>query len=276
MTDPMLRGRFAQPIRRGDTVERLMGPGADNVHALLEHFAQVGFALAPRWLGTTADGTREILSYLPGDTGYPPLTAELCSDDTLIQVVRSVRAMHDATQGFVAPRPGRWHRLEPVTPTVIDCIGHHDLTPWNLVFDGTAVVGIIDGDLAGPSNRAWDLAYLAYQWVPLHPPDGRAGFGWDTEPDRAGRLRPLTDTYGHGIRPEQVVDVAVLRLLGMAAHIDDRVHAGDPAFVVHRDENHAAGYRQAAGHILADRDHLLGAADRAGRRSPRAADRDRR
>jgi hypothetical protein len=68
----------------------------------------------------------------------------------------------------------------------------------------------------------------------------------------------------------------VLRLLGMAAHIDDRVHAGDPAFVVHRDENHAAGYRQAAGHILADRDHLLGAADRAGRRSPRAADRDRR
>lgn len=47
MTDPMLRGRFAQPIRRGDTVERLMGPGAQNVHALLEHVAAVGFQLAP-------------------------------------------------------------------------------------------------------------------------------------------------------------------------------------------------------------------------------------
>ncbi|BCY11038.1 phosphotransferase [Actinoplanes sp. L3-i22] len=277
MTDPMLRGRFARPIRRGEAVERLMGPGAQNVHALLDHFAQVGFQLAPRRLGTTADGTREILSHLPGDTGYPLLTAELRSDDTLVEVVRVIRDMHDATQGFVAPRPGRWHRLEPAVPAVIDCIGHHDLTPWNLVFDGTTVVGIIDWDLAGPSNRVWDLAYAAHHWIPLHPPDGLAGFGWGTEPDRAGRLRLLTDSYGRGVRPEQVVDFAVLRLLGMAAHIDDRVHAGDPAFAVHRDEDHAAGYRRAADYVLADRDRLLGAAGHlAGRRSPRAADRDRR
>jgi hypothetical protein len=67
MTDPMLRGRFAQPIRRGDTVERLMGPGADNVHALLEHFAQVGFALAPRWLGTTSRGPAVTQASLKAD-----------------------------------------------------------------------------------------------------------------------------------------------------------------------------------------------------------------
>ena len=41
-------GRFAAPIRDGDTVTRHTGPGARNVHALLEHIATQGFDRAPR------------------------------------------------------------------------------------------------------------------------------------------------------------------------------------------------------------------------------------
>lgn len=52
----------------------------------------------------------------------------------------------------------------------------------------------------------------------------------------------------------------------MAAHIDDRVDAGDPVFVVHRDQDHAAGYRRAVAYIRANRDRLLGVPDRPGRR----------
>jgi hypothetical protein len=91
--------------------------------------------------------------------------------------------------------------------------------------------------------------------------EDRAGSGWDTEPDRAGRLRLLTGPYGHNVRPEQVVDFAALRLLAMAAHLDDRVHAADPAYTVHRDEDHAAGYRRAAAYILSHRAELLDYAD---------------
>jgi aminoglycoside phosphotransferase (APT) family kinase protein len=96
------------------------------------------------------------------------------------------------------PDPAGWDRQEVALPAEIDCIGHADLAPWNLIFDGDQVIGIIDFDFAGPSNRAWDLSYLAHQLVPLHPASDLAGFGWDTEPDRARRLRisppPTTPT----------------------------------------------------------------------------------
>ncbi|MEU8655892.1 phosphotransferase enzyme family protein [Actinoplanes philippinensis] len=257
VSDPMQRGRFATPVRCGETIERVPGPAARNVHALLTHLERQGFPLSPRPLGMTGEG-REILSFLPGDTGYPPLTDLLRSDETLVSVARAVRALHDATQGFVAPEPGRWHRMELAVPAVIDCIGHHDLAPWNFVFDdGGEVAGILDWDTAGPSNRVWDLAYAFHHLVPFHPPDGLAGFGWTREPDRARRLRLFTDAYGRDIRPEQVVDLAALRLMGMAAYIDVQVQAADPAFAVHRDERHADGYRAAAAYILTHRDDLL-------------------
>ncbi|GAA1581196.1 hypothetical protein [Actinoplanes couchii] len=70
----------------------------------------------------------------------------------------------------------------------------------------------------------------------------------------------FTDTYGRGVRPEQVVEFAALRLLAMAAYIEQQVHAGDPAFAVHRDEQHADGYRHAAAYVLAHRAQLLGEA----------------
>jgi hypothetical protein len=232
----MQRGRFARPHRHGDTIERAISPAAANVHALLAHLERQGFTMAPRLHATTADGTREILGYLPGDSGYPPLALAWRSAETLISVAGAVRDLHDATQGFVAPEPERWHRMELAVPAVIDCI-------W---------------DTAGPSNRVWDLAYLAHHLVPFHPTEDLAGFGWDTEPDRAGRLRLLTGAYGRDVRAEQIVDFAALRLLAMAAHLDDRIHAADPAYTVHADEDHPAGYRRAAAYILAHRAELLG------------------
>lgn len=254
----MQHGRFARPQRHGDIIERAISPAAANVHALLAHLERQGFTLAPQLHATTADGTREILGYLPGDSGYPPLALAWRSEETLISVAGAVRDLHDATQGFVAPEPERWHRMELAVPAVIDCIGHGDLAPWNILLDGTRVTGIIDWDTAGPSNRVWDLAYLAHHLVPFHPTEDLAGFGWDTEPDRAGRLRLLTGAYGHDVRAEQIVDFAALRLLAMAAHLDDRIHAADPAYTVHADEDHPAGYRRAAAYILAHRAELLG------------------
>ena len=74
MDEVMSGGRFARPVRRGNTVERDVGIGHQNVHALLSHFERQGFGLAPRYLGMTQDGRREILSFIEGEIGYPPLT----------------------------------------------------------------------------------------------------------------------------------------------------------------------------------------------------------
>lgn len=256
-------GRFAAPIRDGGTVTRLTGPGARNIHALLEHIAAQGFDRAPRPLDLAADEGRETLTYLRGSSASPPLADAVRSEKALRSAARTVRALHDATIGFTPPQP-QWGRQEVTVPAEIDCIGHGDLAPWNLLFDNDQVVGVIDFDFAGPSNRAWDLAYLAHQLVPFHSTEDLGGFGWASEPDRARRLRILTTAYDPGLDPAQLVDYAAIRLLGMATHIDQRVHAGDPAYAHHGEHDFAAGYRRAAAFILGRRESLLAPAHRPG------------
>lgn len=257
MTDEMQRGRFSKPVRKGDVVERALGPGRVNVHSLLTYLDKRGFTLAPRFLGLTEDGDRERLSFMSGETGYPPLAAELRSDAALVSVARAIRGLHDASQGFVAPEPGDWSGHDYAGPVAPDCIGHLDLAPWNLTFDGAEVTGLIDWDFAAPTSRAWDLAYAAHQFVPFHPTEALAAWGWDTEPDRRARLRLFVDTYGPPVTAAELVDLAALRLLSIGAHIEDRIRAGDPAFAVHRDEDHGSGYRAAAAWILTHRATLL-------------------
>jgi hypothetical protein len=177
-------GRFSGPVRRGSVVER--AASSRSVHALLRHFERVGFELAPRYLGSTDDEARDMLSFIEGEAAHYPLTEEQRSDATLVAVAQAVRAMHDATQGFLPEAPEQaWQSRELSVPARIDCIGHHDLAPWNIVFDGTRVTGIIDWDFAAPSNRAWDLSYTAHRFVPLSCPRLTQAFGWETEPDRA-------------------------------------------------------------------------------------------
>ncbi|MDN4639955.1 hypothetical protein QCD70_06850 [Agreia sp. PsM10] len=47
------------------------------------------------------DGT-EILEYLPGDSGYPPLSAEVRSDQALVSLATAIRSVHDASRSFQA------------------------------------------------------------------------------------------------------------------------------------------------------------------------------
>jgi hypothetical protein len=257
MDDVMPGGRFSRPVRRGRTVERAVGAGSENVHALLRYFEAAGLTLTPRYLGRTEDGTREILTYLDGETGYPPLSADQRSDAALVSVARAIRALHDAGQGFLAPDPDGWGGYEVAVPATIDCIGHHDLAPWNIVFAGTDVTGVIDWDSARPSNRAWDLSYAAHQFVPLHPTGDLPSWGWDTEPDRRGRLRLLTASYGLGVEPAGIVDLLVVRLAAMAAHIEQQIRVGNPDFAVHRAEDHGSGYRKAVRYLLDNRAVLV-------------------
>jgi hypothetical protein len=57
-------------------------------------------------------------------------------------------------------------------------------------------VAFVDFDLASPAQPAWDVAHLAWQFVPLADDEGCARHGWSSAPDRPGRLRILSDGYG--------------------------------------------------------------------------------
>ena len=257
MSGELAGGYHSAPVRRGDTVIRTAGPWSRNVQALLGQLEQAGFRQAPRYLARDEDTGTETLSFVTGQAGTYPLTAAQRSDQALVNVAQAIRAMHDATAGFVAPEPGRWqHRA--VIPAEIDCIGHNDLGPYNTVFDGDRVAGIIDWDFAGPSSRAWDLCYAAHRFVPLSAPRSTIAFGWDPVPDQAARLRMFADGYEDGTDVPGLLDLLVVRLSAICAHIERQVLLGNPGFDRMRDERHADGYREDIGYILAHRSSLLG------------------
>ena len=73
---------------------------------------------------------------------------------------------------------------------------HNDLAPRNTVFREGSPVAFVDFDLASPARPAWDVAHLAWQFVPLADDEGCARHGWRLPPDRSERLRVLSDGYG--------------------------------------------------------------------------------
>lgn len=249
VTELFERGRFASATLIEGAVHRTPGPGAHSVHRLLDHFQLVGTSLTPRVLGSPVDRT-EILSFVPGETGYPPYSDEIRSDEALVSVARSIREIHDASVTFEARPDDRWHAMESTTPIRVECIGHGDLTPWNIVFRGHDVVGIIDWDTARPMSRVWDLAYAAYHFAPLHPVADLSHWGWEKEPDVPARLDLFLSAYGTDISRDELISTAVIRLLSMADYIDAQVMAQHPSFSVHAEEHHSAGYRAAGLDLL--------------------------
>lgn len=267
MTEELPGGYNSAPVRRGDTVVRATGKWSPNVPALLRHFDNVGFTQAPRFISSeNAEGT-ETLSFVAGQPGTYPLNSSQRSDEALQRVAGCIRAMHDATEGFVAPEPGNW-QYRTTVPVDIDCIGHNDLGPYNVVYNDTEVATIIDWDFAGPSNRLWDLCYAAHRFVPLSAPRSTAAFGWDPVPDQPARLRKFTDAYGLAVAPADLLDLLIVRLSSIAANIETQIRLGNPKFDRQRDERHTNGYREDMQYILSNRDYLLGSGQHTPTSSP--------
>ncbi|HWT23863.1 MAG TPA: aminoglycoside phosphotransferase family protein [Solirubrobacteraceae bacterium] len=218
-------GNMTPVVRVGDTVRRATGPWTPTIHALLRHLRAAGFDRIPEPLGIDERG-REILSLVPGTVATYPLADFAWSHETAVAVARTLRAYHEATAGF-APGPGavwQWPAHEPV-----EVICHNDFAPYNLMFDGSELVGVIDFDLASPGPRVRDLAYAAYRFVPLTDP---------LNPDapypgiaaQARRLATFCSAYGApAILPRAVLDVAIGVLQELVAFIVAQAAAGDPA-----------------------------------------------
>lgn len=187
-----LRGGWeSAPVRVGDTVRRRSGRWTPAVHALLSHLETVGFDEAPRVLGVDRQG-REVLSYIEGEAGAYPLPERLWSDTVLDQAAQLLRRYHDATVDFVPPPDAWW--LHGVRAPV-EVVTHGDFAPYNCIYQGDRIVGIIDFDWAGPGPRLWDLAEAAYRFVPLTDPSNP-----DTmSTDQPRRLQRFVDQYGRDL-----------------------------------------------------------------------------
>lgn len=200
------------------------------MHVLLHHLHVAGFDGAPRPLGVDEQG-REVLSFLPGETirERAPWPSWALSDDTLAQVARWARRLHDTTATFVPPPDATWFAGRPWEPGLI--IGHHDAAPWNAVWHEGRLAGFVDWDTAGPSSREFELAYLALTWVPLFAPEFAAPLGFTAPHDRSRRFHLLLDAYGYDA-PRDGFAALIARRARISSEVIHRLAAGgQPTFV---------------------------------------------
>ena len=198
-----LEGGFVNDVVRvGDTVRRTAGYWTPAVHALLDHLASVGFAEAPRVLGTDERG-REVLSFLPGETvGWTDWPEHLKSDEGTVALGRLLRKYHDAVRTFNPPPDAQWRNV--LADNDAEIIRHGDFTPFNVTWQDATPIGIIDWDFAQPGKAIHDLAYLAWYLVPLQPDARVEEYGMTTPLDRHARLAKLCEAYGDFTPPEIV------------------------------------------------------------------------
>jgi hypothetical protein len=216
--EPLAGGNVGGAIRVGATVRRPTGPWTPAVHALLGHLRETGLDSIPAVLGLDERG-REILSYIPGRS--IDVDAEVVSDDLLAAAVRWLRRYHDAVRDYRPAGAVGWrngHRALAAD----EIICHHDPGAYNWVVRGDDLVGMVDWDMAGPGEPIDDLAFMAWNSVPLYRPIDVG--------DVAGRLWLMTDTYGDFSAPVLLAH-AQERMRRACERIEDGQRRGDPGML---------------------------------------------
>jgi hypothetical protein len=202
-------GNLGGAVRIGDTVRRRTGPWTPAVHALLDYLA-TRVDHVPTVFGFDERG-REILSYLPGRV--VDIDTEMLTTGQIASVVRWTRGFHAAMVGFSHDGPWRYF---PTTAATI--IGHNDIAPYNVSFEGEDLVGVFDWDLAGPTTPLFELAFIAWNCVPL----------WrDIGPESAAeRLTVIAAIYGE-FTASQILHAVPPRIQVMLDGIPVAAAAGD-------------------------------------------------
>jgi Ser/Thr protein kinase RdoA (MazF antagonist) len=225
-------------VRVGETVRRAAQPWSASVQAVLRQLERAGITGVPAPLGFDELG-REMVGYVPGDVWDDPLPALVWRESTLVAAARLLRRLHDATAGFEPPPNARW-MLEVPADLPVEVVCHNDFAPYNVVFDGSGPIGVIDWETAAPGARVWDVAYAAYRFVPL---SSEAPEELRDPSVQARRLAVFCDAYGLGSEDRVLlVATAARRIEALRDLIVSEAAAGNAVFAAHLADGHAAGY----------------------------------
>jgi hypothetical protein len=212
-------------------------PWSQEVQRLLFYVRSQGFLLVPEPLGFDEEG-REVVRFIEGDTSatVTPWPGSLWSDGLLIEVGEAVAAYHRAVAGFVPSEKAQWqYRPRSLQPSEIIC--HHDFAPYNAVFKGSHLRGIVDWEGAGPGTIQEEVAFLAWQWVPLRPPLRQVQGGLDVRVNEVARMRLLLDSYAYQNR-NGFIDAIINRVEISRSGIEERANEGGLPFIELRNEGH--------------------------------------
>jgi aminoglycoside phosphotransferase (APT) family kinase protein len=229
--EPLIADGITQGIVRiGDTVRRPLRPFSLTVQAYLAHLRDAGFAGAPRPLGIDEQG-REVLSFVPGDVArYLPPT-ETAGEEVLVALARLIRALHEASAGWVPPPDAVWGGTPANTGRITEraeLVSHRDYALGNVVFRGGLPAALIDFDLAKPTTRLYDIANALWYWAPLRDPRDRSPALADADIPR--RVAVFADAYGMTARQRAELAPLAVDML-RRYHEESRASAElDPVF----------------------------------------------
>jgi aminoglycoside phosphotransferase (APT) family kinase protein len=116
---------------------------------------------------------------------------------------RLLRQYHDTVAGYRPAAESVW-ASGAGTCSAGEIVCHGDFGPWNAVWRGSEVVGLIDWDMARPAAPLFDVAYALEYAAPFR--DDSECVRWlrySTPPDRRRRIEVFCDAYGMPV-PEDV------------------------------------------------------------------------
>jgi Phosphotransferase enzyme family len=185
--------------RVGTTVQRPTAFWSPAVHDLLRYLQTIDFP-APRVIENKGDV--EILTWIEGDSG-PEGWAKVVPESGLRRWARFLRRYHDAIVDYLPPANSVWSsRTGTCSPGQIMC--HGDFGPWNGVWQGDEIVGLIDWDHARPAPPLFDIAYALEYAAPFR--DDEECVHWlryASPPDRRRRIEVFCEAYGIAV-PDHV------------------------------------------------------------------------
>ncbi len=259
---PLSGGNSNRVERLGNLVRRKAGPWSPRVHEFLQFLHGGGFSRVPTAIGFDGEGN-ELLTYLEGEVGNYPLSAQVCSESALVSAAETLRQLHDASTGFLPQRLDGW--MFPAREPV-EVVCHGDYAPYNCVFRDGQVVGVIDFDGAHPGPRRWDVAYAVYRFGPMTAPTNRDGFGTlklGTVGDQSQRVRRFCDAYRLGEADRADLPSAVVyRLESLVDLMRREARCGHAPFQRSIDAGHDALYERDADYVRVHADEFRAALTR--------------
>ncbi len=108
-------------------------------------------------------------------------------------------------------------------------IGHNDAAPYNAAWREGTLAGFFDWDMAGPVPAAWDVAFAAFSWVPLHARHVVASEGFTDFDGRPRRLQLFLAEYGWTGPVPAFLEVVAARIQAHVTSLRD-LAARDPVF----------------------------------------------
>lgn len=210
-------------IRRGDRIYRSAGPWTPTVQRFLRHLRARGFDYAPEVIGMD-DADTEILANIDGTSSLRPWPGVLRTDDGLRQIGRMLADLQTAAASFPALDDDQWRTSAVPVETALIKAGeplaprHGDIGPWNMIWQGDRLVGLIDWDMAEPAPPWWDIGQAAWYCVPLIAGERhRINCGFTSTPDLGHRFAVLCEAFGLAA-PGDVYD-ALLAVMDRERHV---------------------------------------------------------